>query len=217
MTTQQHSVADALMLIAPGCPHCAAVLDNLATLVKEGAIGRLEVVNIALRPERAPELGVRSVPWVRLGDLELSGAHTLGELRQWAERATAPDGLSVYFDHLLVTGSRHQVESMVRTQPSRLRALVELVADPDTGINARVGVGAVFESLADSGLLGTVVPALGTLTDAEDPRVRADACHFLGLTASPEAIPYLLARRDDENADVRDIVGESLALLHHGQ
>ena len=47
------SVPDAELLIAPGCVHCPVVLDGLSALVKAGAIGRLEVVNIAQHPEIA--------------------------------------------------------------------------------------------------------------------------------------------------------------------
>ena len=41
----------ALLLLSPSCPHCAAVLEGLAALVKEGVVGRLQVVNVAVHPE----------------------------------------------------------------------------------------------------------------------------------------------------------------------
>lgn len=214
MESDEHiTVPDALMLLAPGCAHCPAVLAGLAELVKEGVIARLEVINIAELPERAAALGVRSVPWVRIGELELAGSYSLGELREWAQRAAGPDALAKYFDHLLTTGEGQRVEQMVRREPGHLQAVVELLGDPETGINARVGVGAVLESLQDSGLLGDVVAQLGDLADADDARIRADACHFLGLTGSAEAVSILEAHRDDRNRDVREIVEESLALL----
>ena len=56
---------DALLLISTHCPHCPAVLAALAELVKQGAIGRLEVVNLEQHPEVGQALGVRSVPWLR--------------------------------------------------------------------------------------------------------------------------------------------------------
>ena len=50
---------DALLLIATGCPHCPTVLAGVGDLVKQGKIGRLEVVNIVTHPEVAQALGVR--------------------------------------------------------------------------------------------------------------------------------------------------------------
>ena len=75
---------------------------------------------------------------------------------------------------------------------------------------ARIGVGAVLEELAESGLLGpAVAPLLGLLT-SETPQVRADACHYLGLTGDPgvrEAVTPLL---EDADAEVREIARETL-------
>ncbi len=46
-----NSPPDALLLIAPGCGHCPAVLEGLTLLLKSGKLGRLEVVNILAHPE----------------------------------------------------------------------------------------------------------------------------------------------------------------------
>jgi hypothetical protein len=40
--------------------------------------------------------------------------------------------------------------------------------------------------------------------------VRADACHYLGLTGDAQAKSWLDARLDDDDADVREIATESL-------
>ena len=87
MTTNQAIPPDALLLIAPGCPHCGAVMQNLSTLAKENAIGRLEIVKIASHPEVAEKAGTRSVPWMRIGSVELTGLHSLPEIREWVSRA----------------------------------------------------------------------------------------------------------------------------------
>jgi len=81
--------ADTLLLIAPGCPHCQSVLHSLSELVKNGDIGRLEAVNIAVHPEAAQEVNTRTLPWMRLGNYELSGNYSLGELKGWAEKAAS--------------------------------------------------------------------------------------------------------------------------------
>ena len=63
---------DAEVAIAAGCPHCPAVLDSLTTLVKSGSIGRLTVINIAVRAEYAEAAHIRSVPWIRIGAFVLT-------------------------------------------------------------------------------------------------------------------------------------------------
>ena len=46
----------AKLLVAPGCAHCPTVLQHLSTLLKENALGKLEVINIHQHPEIAQQL-----------------------------------------------------------------------------------------------------------------------------------------------------------------
>ena len=75
-TKQEIAPPSALILISPGCPHCAQALKGLEELVKEGALARLEIVNIAVDPEPATSRGVRSVPWTQIGPFVLEGAQS---------------------------------------------------------------------------------------------------------------------------------------------
>ncbi|MDD5330892.1 MAG: HEAT repeat domain-containing protein [Sulfuricella sp.] len=209
----QSVVPDVLLFVAPGCPHCPAVLESLAGLVKEGAIGRLEVVNAAVHSERAAELGAKTVPWLRIGPFELAGAQSPGELRRWVERADTLDGMADYFFDLLKSGRRHRVEEMARQEPARLHALVRLMERTDTSMAVRLGIAAVLEELHDSRLAEIMIPGLGTLAKAGDALTRADACHFLALIGGAAVMPHLRACLDDEDREVREIAAESLEEL----
>lgn len=203
---------DAELLIAPGCAHCPVVLAALAELVKRGQVGRLAVVNIAAHPDEAERRGVRGVPWIRIGAFELQGAHSQGELTAWAERAAAPDGASAYLRELLETGQLDAVTGACRRSPAALLpALVGLAGDLDTPFAVRVGVGAVLEDLAQTGLPAAALPALQRLATSEQAQVRADAAHFLGLEGSPAARETLADLARDPDAEVREIAAESLA------
>jgi HEAT repeat protein len=204
---------DALLLIATTCPHCPAVLQAMGNLVKSGAVASVEVVNVAAAPERAQALGVRSVPWLRLGPFEFEGAHSEAELRTWAERAGTPGGMSAYLAELLRTGRRELAAKATRRDPQTLFALIDLLADPDADITVRLGADSIMEELKGSALLLEALDRLAALSRHAEPRLRGDACHYLGLTGSPAAIPHLRARLDDENADVREIARESLEAL----
>lgn len=211
MPTDQ--LPDALLLITAGCTHCPVVLDALTRLVKEAAIGRLEIVNVAAHPEYAEQRGVRSVPWTQIGAFELEGALSLEELRRWAQLACVPGGMAAYFEHLLGSGQLQRCVHLIRQQPERFDALLDLLANPDTALDVRIGVSAAFESLHDSGLLDSAVQRLGTLTTHVHAAVRADACHALSFSTLPAALPYLENCLLDSTADVREIAAESLATL----
>lgn len=204
---------DALLFIAPGCPHCPVVLQGLSELVKEGAIGRLEVINVAVHPERAAELGVRSAPWTRLGPFELAGLRQPAELRQWAERAGSETGMSDYLAEQLKEGALTTVERLLSEQPRYLSALLPLLKDAEAPMQVRLGVGAVLEGYAGRPELVALVDKLGVLSAHADHRVRTDACHYLGLSGDPAARPYLEARLKDGNAEVREVAGEALEEL----
>lgn len=204
---------DALLLLAPGCPHCPAVLEGLSMLLKEGVIGRLEAVNVALHPQLAAELGARTAPWTRIGEFELDGARAPGELRRWAELAGTPEGMRAYFLDALKSGHRDRVERMAREEPRRLLALVGLLADAESSMAVRLGMGAVLEELQGSGLPAIMIPDLGKLTRHADALTRADACHYLSLIGGADIVPYLQACLHDTDAGVREIAAETLAEL----
>jgi len=205
------SPPSALLFIAPGCPHCPTVLEGLTQLLKEGMIGSLEAVNLAVHPERAAALGIKTVPWLRLGIFELEGAQSAAQLRRWAQAGDDPDTLAGYFHDLLITGRRHRVEELLRREPAYFRALPRLLADPASSMAVRLGIGAVLEEFQGSGLAQVIVADLGELTRHPEALTRADACHFLSLIGGAEIVPYLRACLDDSDAGVREIASETLA------
>ncbi len=207
------AIPDALLFTAPGCPHCPAVRRALDELVAAGLVARLEVVDLAAHPQRAERLGVRAVPWLRLGEFEFEGLHSPAELRHWARRAASAGGLADYFAERLKNGRLAQVATMVAARPERLDALLQLAADADTELTVRIGVSAVIEGLAGSDALRARLPALERLAASEDPRVRADACHFLALSETPAALPLLEALARDRERAVREVAEDCLAEL----
>lgn len=211
--TASNAPPDALLLLASQCPHCPTVLAGLCELVKQGVIGRLEAVNIEARPDVARERGVRSVPWLKIGEFELQGLYSLAELRQWARRAGSQAGMAEYYADLLKQGQLSSVISAVAQQPGRLTTLLLLARDPDIELTVRVGVSAVMEEFAGTQTLRSVLPALIDLASDEDPRVRADACHFLALTRSGEALAALQALTRDPERAVQHVASDSLEEL----
>lgn len=202
------------MLLGTHCPHCPSVLGSLSELVKQGVIARLEVVNLEQRPETGRELGVRSVPWVRIGLFEFSGLHSKAELQSWAEQAGTEQGMTKYFEQLLGDGEVMRVLGMISKDHGLLHALIGLVSDADAKINARIGAGVIMEDYEGKPELLALIPELGELTRHADARVRSDACHYLSLTHDDSVKQYIEPLLDDEHEDVREVAEESLAELN---
>jgi thioredoxin-like negative regulator of GroEL len=207
------SAPDALLLLSTHCPHCPAVLAALADLLKQGTIGRLEAVNLEQHPEVAQALGVRSVPWTRIGRIELSGAQSRAELADWAAKAGSETGLADWFHQLLKEGQLPRVQALIEAEPDLLTAVLPIVGNVEASLNVRLGAGVLLEHFAGTETLRALLPRLGELSRSDDARVRADACHYLGLADDVRARAWLEARLDDADADVREIAAESLESL----
>jgi hypothetical protein len=203
-------IPDALLLVVASCPHCPAVLASLAAMAKDGLLGRLEVVNVAVHPEVAEVLGARSLPWVRIGPFELTGLRSRAELEDWARRAGSADGMADYFHTLLKDGELAKVRATIEAQPELLAELLPVVANPEASINVRIGASAIFEGLAGSAALQALVPRLAELAAHDDARIRADACFYLGLSRSTDARTALALCVNDAAAEVREIAAEAL-------
>lgn len=201
---------EALLLVSPHCQHCRGMHDTLDEFVDSGILSRLTVVDIFEQPNVAEQLGVRSVPWLRLDGFVLEGAHTPGELRNWIEASTQENGWSKYLEHLLQSGKLQLAEDLVHENPERLNALVSLAANADTTMHVRVGIAAILEGLQGTDQIKALVPAFSEIADSTDEKVRADACHFLALTGAAEAVPVLEKYSRDKNQMVREIAAEGL-------
>jgi thioredoxin-like negative regulator of GroEL len=201
---------DALMLMGTHCPYCPGVLKSLQALLASGHISHLETHNIEENPEIARELGVRSVPWVRIGPFELEGLRPEKELREWAVKAASNTGQSDWLEEQLSSGNISKPLERIKLDPAVMNDLLKLFADPDTQLNTQIGISAIMEDLQGTDTLSAVVDQLGELTQHKDARIRGDACHYLALSGSPEATAFITPLLDDRDADVREIAKESL-------
>ncbi|MCG6862171.1 MAG: HEAT repeat domain-containing protein [Chromatiaceae bacterium] len=208
-----HQLPSALLFVSPGCPHCPAVLGSLARLIKDGRLAGLEVVNLSADPERGREMGVRGVPWTRIGPFELVGNLSAAEIAEWVEYAARGDGWSAYYVHLLENRRLEEVVRRIRDCPSTFSDLLALLAGEETSMATRVAISAVVEELSGTEALDEAVPDLEQLTLSELAQTRADACHFLGLSGNRQALPAVRRLLEDEHPDVREIALETLAIL----
>ncbi|MBE0509177.1 MAG: HEAT repeat domain-containing protein [Chromatiales bacterium] len=204
-----HPPVNALLFTAPGCPHCPGVKAALEGLQREGKLGELTVMDISQDPAKAAEYGIRSVPWLQLGDFILTGAQTPSALRQWSERAASPDGMAGYLEHLLAGGELSEAEQLLARQPQHYPTLLALLKKADRPMQVGLGISAIIESLGQPELT-TLLPDLLSLADEPDHRLRTDAAHYLGLLNNQAARAKLSLLRDDPHPEVREIAAEAL-------
>ncbi len=209
---------DALMLLSSHCAFCPGVLNSLAEMIKQGDIANLHVINLEKNPDAMQKYKVRSVPWVRIGNHELSGSQTLEALKQrakWAQKDLEKENnTDADFDFLLSDGQVNKVIDAIKKAPEKIQSIISLLEDPGTVLSSRIGIGVVFEELANSELLKSLIPQLEKLTKHSDERIRADAYHYLGLTNDKSAIPILEAgKNSEEDEEVKDIIEDSLEEL----
>jgi hypothetical protein len=204
-------IPDALLLLTGGCPHCPAMHQALTGLLKEGVIGRLEVVNVAVHTEEAEERGVQSVPWTRIGPYEIQGVVPPAELKRYAQGVNDEAVFDGYVMDLLKTGKRARFEALVKQEPERIHALARLMTNPETSMAIRLGIGAVLEELQGTQLSQGLIPELGALLGSDDGLLRADACHFLTLIGGEEVRPFMQTCLNDADDEIREMAQEWVA------
>ena len=83
-----------------------------------------------------------------------------------------------------------------------------------TSLGAKIGIGAIFEEFQGSTAIQTLIPMLSELLKSDSPNLRNDACYYLGLTESPDAIAPIQSLTNDEIPEVRDTVQDALSIIN---
>lgn len=202
-----------ILFKSQSCPHCPTVLKIFRQMEQQDRLAGLKVYDVAQESELAAAYGVRSVPWFKIDSLEFQGLHNPTELDYWVSHAGSSEGIKKYMIEQLEAGQLHGITKYLKTDPIWQTAMLDIIADLQSPMQARIGIGAVLEELAGAPLLVSLIPAFAELSRHNDHSVRADACHYLGLTRSALAGPHLEKCLDDPDPDVREIARDSLAML----
>lgn len=193
------------------------MVENLTQLLKQGRLGRLEIINLTVVPLRTTEHGGRSVPWCRIGEFELVGLRSLLELVGWIERIESSGGQADYVAELIAQRRLSDAVARIREMPFILTDLIPMIGGLDVPMAVRIGIGAVIEELEGDSALQYAIPPLAQLTTSVEPQVRADACHYLGLCGDSSVAHMIEALLDDDNGEVSEIASETLALLQRAE
>ncbi len=204
-----HSV-EVLMLVGTHCSFCAPMLKIVSEMVKQGDFVSLHVVNIEQDHTLAAELGVRGVPWLRIGPFELAGVRTKEEIKLWLDRAKSDDGITLYLEEILAEGNVSTAIIFVKRYPKALDNVIDLVMNAEGKINVRLGAGVIIEDMAESDEFKVVIPRLVDALSDKDARVRGDACHYLSLTKDVQYLPLMELLLSDVSEEVKEIAQDSI-------
>ena len=204
---------EALMLLNSNCPHCTQVSASLVDMLKQGELSVLKLVNLELQPELATHYNVRSVPWVKIGDVQFVGLTSHAELLNAAKAHGTSDSMLIQLNELLTDGQLDKARELVFKDVRFLDAIMQVLENPESKINVRVGVGAILEEMTNTPALQKYAEQLIALTQHRSATVRSDAAHYLSLTGSGLAEPALRKLLNDENSDVREIAQDGLEEL----
>ena len=212
---------EVMLLIATGCAHCPTVMTHLSTLVKEGSISKLEIINIQQSPEIAETYNVRSVPWMKLDDYTLTGTQSLEELRQWIQISKSEDGLQHYIEQQLTNGELEKIITEIKQYPAWLKTIIDLLESDDTAMQVRLGIDTLIEHMAstDAGtdMLQSQIDKLGKLSQNIHPSRQADIIYYLGLSKSQKAIPYIEKFLQHSNPDIIEISHDALEEIKNAE
>lgn len=200
----------AQLFVSSQCPHCAQMIKDLTDLLKQGRLARLKLVNLSVDPQAADDLGIRTVPWLQLGEFQFHGKLSLSELSNWLQQQGSPQGRAQFLASLLQQNQLSRVTDMVQQDDKWLPALVILLDTDKINYKVQLGVFAVFEELQGQPLLNRVVPELGILSQNEKANVRADAAYLLSLINCQSAREQLHVLLQDTDKEVQEIAREAL-------
>jgi len=189
------------------------MMNLLGDLLKEGKIARLIMINIAEQPDEAAKHNVRSVPWLKLGEMEFVGAQSRTELEKAIEMSASDDGQQRFLFEQLKNGRLDDVTELIESDKSQLPDLVALLKGKEVPMTVRIGVSAILEGFQENpSVLNDILPDLIELSESSDETIRADACHFLSLAGGDEAVKRLQECTNDESPMVREVAIEGLEL-----
>ena len=200
------------VFIAPVCPYCAHAVEMVNKAVSVSQNLESWIVDATVFSESAAAYGIKSTPTIVVN----------GEPR-WVGKITVDDfkGLlqtehdwGVNLKSQVAAGSVDEAVETALNHPESVKGIVELLAADE--FSSRLGALRIVEETADQipEAFKAVVPDLCGLLDHSKAPIRGDAAYALGLIGDPSAKDSLLARRNDDDPEVRESVEEALENLN---
>lgn len=214
---QNHVPPTAELFIATGCAHCPNVLNELNNQLKSGKLSQLQTTNIAVDNDRATQLNIRSVPWLRIensaSSMILAGNYTAKEISHWIDISADEKGMSEYIETFLGEGNLATVIQAIEISPAAFSSVINMLEDEETGMEIRIGLDALLENFAATATLQKYSLRLKKMAENNNVRLQIDALHYLALTGDASYKIFLSEKTQDKNNQVKEAAMEALETL----
>jgi hypothetical protein len=170
------------------CPNCQAQTKVLQQLQQQDPQLQYESINLETAGPVDVTPAIQSVPTLFIDSYRFEGLMSAQEIKKWL---TPGNHDKDYIAELLKTGQLNAAQQWLSQYPEALSSLTELLADDEIEMTVRIGLDALIEQLADSGLLANLTDALGKLLDTASDSLCIDILHYLALIGSVQAIDYI--------------------------
>jgi len=197
------------LFISTQCPHCAQALELLTKAIKQETISRLTIINLNTLNHSEQYAHIRSVPFIQVDDYEFTGEINKAELDTWIKAYQDNKFAAYYFSTLLTDGHIDQVENFLQRKPVHWLELVKLAQDPETSMQVRIGITAIFESIShDIATLAQSDAIINDLIQAAETKnhaIRVDLVYILSLLYSA------LKNQQQTNSQLNDFMQRALS------
>ncbi len=200
------------IFVSPDCPNCAHAVRAATQLAASNEHVRVTLIDVTEFPQRAADIGVRSVPLMIVnGEFSLVGAISAEQLAE-AITAAAGAGDAGIFRSLIDAGRFGAAARMLLDDRGREAFLDQWRT---SALENRIGLVLTAEVALDKdprgldALVSHLVKGLAT----DDAARRGDTADLLGMIGHPAARPALEGLLDDPVADVAEIASEALESL----
>ncbi len=119
-------------------------------------------------------------------------------------------------DHM-ENGFLENIAAMFRQDKSYYPHIGGLMGDERGQV--RIGTFALVEILMEEDLesIRSAIPGIAKLLKDENPTIRGDAAHLLGIIGQKDALPYLSAILDEKSALVRETIEEAIEEINESE
>jgi len=201
-----------VVFIAPVCPHCAQVVENVNRIAISNPKIRVTVVDVALYPDLGEMYQVSSVPTVVIGEnVKLVGEYTLEEVVEWVKRVLCLKNYKLeYYIMLLENGRIDEVKQDVEKDEKNLITLAEIIERPE--LLARVGAMIVLENVfkKDPKKIRNAKLRILEILKKNNPTAVQDAIYILGKLGSKSDLPYLRKFLNSKDENIREAAEEAI-------
>lgn len=169
------------------CPQMEKIFKNM---YESGAVNSLEVMDVAQHPELAKQYNIRSVPFYLINDVAFSGLKSATDIRQLLGMDETKK-IEQQISQLLTEGDLGSTQELVSSNEGARKAMIQLLTNEDTELLIRIGLTAVFESLAPSGIFIEFEDQIKQMSEDTNERIAIDAMYYLSLMATEGSLKHL--------------------------